>query len=73
MELKGVTLPEGNIEEMAEALVEEFVRMGFDEKKLFRLFTNPNYRTTHRIYREKGEEYVKELIEKVRTRWNFKQ
>ncbi len=70
MELTGVALPEGDMEEeAAEALVEEFVMMGFDDEQLLHLFKNPFYTKTHQIYLQKGEEYMRALIEKTRLRW----
>jgi len=71
MELVGVGVPEGDVREMAECLVEEFVRMGIGDEELFALFKSPFYTATHRIYREMGEESVKALIGKVRARWGF--
>ena len=35
------------------------------------LFTSPMFLATHRIYRQKGEGYVRELIRKTRERWRF--
>ncbi len=69
MELIGVALPEGDMEAAAEALVEEFVRMGFDDEQLLHLFKNPFYTGTPQIYQQTGEEYVRALIEKIRLRW----
>jgi DNA-binding LacI/PurR family transcriptional regulator len=69
MELTGVALPGGDMEEAAEALVEEFVRMGFDDAHLLHLFKSPFYTGTHQIYQQKGEEYVRALIKKIRLRW----
>jgi len=56
MELVGGGVPEGDVREMAECLVEEFVRMGIGDEELFALFKSPFYTATHRIYREIGEE-----------------
>ncbi len=69
MELVGVALGEGSIEEMAECLVEEYIRDGWDDENLLCLFRDPFYRATYQIYQEKGEEYVLALIGKVRQRW----
>jgi hypothetical protein len=72
-ELVGMVVPgeEGQLEAMAEALVEEFVMLGWNEKRLITLFVNPFYLATHRIYRQKGEEYVQELIQQVCARWRI--
>ncbi len=66
MELVGVALPEGDLEQMAECLVEEYIRAGWDDESLLRLFRDPFYLATYRIYKEKGEEYVRRLIATVR-------
>ena len=73
MEMVGMVVPGDSetMDAMAEALVEEYVRMGWDEARLMPLFTNPMYLATHRIYREKGVAYVIELIHKVRNKWNI--
>lgn len=67
--LVGTAVPGADLDVMAESLVEEFVRMGMDDSALWRLFRSPNYRLTHAILRSKGEEYVRELIDRVRARW----
>ncbi len=69
MELVGVALGEGSIEEMAECLVEEYIRDGWDDENLLRLFRDPFYRATYRIYQEKGDEYIRALIGKTRQKW----
>ncbi|MFQ5657838.1 MAG: hypothetical protein ACE5G5_09880 [Candidatus Methylomirabilales bacterium] len=69
MELVGVGLPEGDPDYMAECLVEEFMLLGWNERQLMTLFTRPFFQTTHRIYREKGEDCVRALIQRVRDKW----
>lgn len=71
MELVAVALPEGELEGMAECLVEEFMRDGWDDEALLCLFRDPFYRATHRIYQEKGEDYVMALIAKLRRKWGY--
>ncbi len=70
MELVGVGLPEGDIDHMAECLIEEFMLLGWDERRLMTLFARPSFRTTHRIYQEKGEDHVRALIHRVRDEWS---
>lgn len=67
MQLVGMVLPgeQGQLEAMAECIVEEYVRMGWDERRLMTLFVKPMFMATHRIYRQKGEKYVQELIQKI--------
>lgn len=73
MGLVGMVLPgePGQLEAMAECLVEEYVRMGWDERRLMTLFVNPLFLASHRIYREKGEAYVLDLIRKTLGEWNL--
>ncbi|HSM58111.1 MAG TPA: hypothetical protein VK879_18285 [Candidatus Sulfomarinibacteraceae bacterium] len=70
-ELVGMVMPgdPGQTEAMAEALIEEFILLGWNEKRLMTLFTNPFYLATHRIYRQKGAAYVEALITKTCARW----
>ncbi len=72
MELVGMVLPAtpGQLEAMAEALVEEYVRLGWEEARLMGLFTQPFFMATYRIYRIKGEAYVRDLIRRVLERWH---
>ncbi len=70
MELVGVGLPQGDMDHMAECLIEEYMFLGWDERKLMTLFARPFFQTTHRIYREKGEDYVRALIHKVHDKWS---
>ena len=70
MELVGVGLPEGNIDQMAECLVEEYMLLGWNERQLMALFTRPFFQTTHRICRDKGEDYARALIKRVHDKWS---
>jgi hypothetical protein len=73
MGLVGMVLPgePGQLEAMAECFVEEYVRLGWDERRLMTLFTNPMFMATYRIYREKGEGFVRELISRMIKKWGF--
>jgi hypothetical protein len=75
LELVGMVLPgsPSTLEAMAEAIVEEYVRLGWNELRLMTLFVNPMFLATHRIYRQKGEAYVRELIRKTCARWRITQ
>ena len=75
LELVGMVLPgsPNTLEAMAEAIVEEYVRLGWNELRLMTLFVNPMFLATHRIYRQKGEAYVRELIRKTCARWRITQ
>ena len=71
MEMIGMVLPgePGQLEAMAECLVEEYVRLGWDARRLLTLFVNPMFMATHRIYQQKGEAYVHELIDRTCAKW----
>ena len=73
MELVGTLLPAeaGQLEAMAEALVEEYVRLGWSERRLITLFVNPTFLATHNIFRQKGEAYVLELIRRTLAKWTL--
>jgi hypothetical protein len=62
---------EGQLEAMAECIIDEYVRMGWDEQRLMTLFVNPMFMATYRIYRQKGEGYVRDLIRQTGTRYRF--
>ena len=72
MDLVGMVLPgeAGQVEAMAECIVEEYVRLGWDERRLFSLFVSPMFLATHRIYRQKGEGYVRQLIRETWRRFH---
>jgi pyrroline-5-carboxylate reductase len=72
MELVGMVMPggPGQLEAMAECLVEEYIRMGWDEERLMTLFKNPMFAGTFRVFRHKGEGYVRELIQNVSKKWS---
>lgn len=67
MELVGMVMPgvPGMLEAMATALVEEYVLLGWDETRLMTLFVNPLFLATHRIYRQKGDAYVRRLVQET--------
>jgi hypothetical protein len=71
MELTGMVLPgePGQLEAMAECFIDEYVRMGWGEQRLMTLFINPLFLGTHRVYRLKGEDYVRSLIRRTLARW----
>ena len=75
MGLVGTVLPgeEGTLEAMAETIVEEYVRLGWDPNRLMTLFVNPTFLGTHRIYQLKGKTYVQDLIRKTCAKWRVGQ
>jgi len=73
MELVGMVMPgeAAELEAMAETFVEEYVRLGWSEQRLITLFVNPTFLATHRVYRQKGEDYVRRLIQQTRAKYPF--
>jgi hypothetical protein len=71
MELRGVAFPGSALEEMAECMIEEYIKMGYDEEAILRFFQHPFYQATHLIYRERGEVYVKALIQRIKEKWGL--
>ncbi|MFQ5856264.1 MAG: hypothetical protein ACE5LU_11535 [Anaerolineae bacterium] len=74
LELVGTAMPDPDgtsLDEMARCLVEEYVRMGWDDRRLWTLFRNPFFGVTHSIYCQKGEDYVRDLIASVREQWGY--
>ena len=69
LELVGVGLEappdDAALNEMACAIVEEYMRMGWTGENIMRLFRNPAFHMTHNILRQKGEEYVQGLVGSV--------
>ncbi len=69
MALVGVGLERGPddqaLTEMAWCFVEEYARIGWSGDRILSLFRNPFYRGPHRILSLKGDEFVRDLIEKV--------
>lgn len=72
-ELVGMVIPseEGQDEVMAQAFIEEFILLGWGKKQLMTLFTSPLYLGTHRIYQEKGDGWVQDLIEETCVQWGI--
>ncbi|MBI4216621.1 MAG: hypothetical protein HY687_04450 [Chloroflexi bacterium] len=58
------------MEAMALCLVEEYLLLGWSDGELLSLFLNPCFRSTHSIYQSKGEEFVRSLIQAVRSQWS---
>lgn len=53
-------------EEMARTFIEEYMLLGWNDDEILEIFTDPFYYGTHHILQEKGEAFVKNLIQEVR-------
>ena len=56
-----------HIAEMAEAFIIEFKRMRWTDEAILAMFRNPFYAGPHYVYKERGEQYVVDLINSFRT------
>jgi hypothetical protein len=50
---------------MARAFIEEFALMGWSRDRLERMFRVPRYVAAHRVYLERGPDFVSALIDDV--------
>ena len=57
------------VREMAWVFAEEFARMGFDERRILRLFRTPFYAGAHRAFRALGETEVAAIIGQCVAAW----
>ena len=74
MQLRGAVMPDPDdtgMDEMARCVVEEYVRLGWSDERLWTLFRNPHFGVPHAIYQRKGEDYVLNLIASVREQWGY--
>lgn len=67
MEFTAAAFPGDTTDSMAECFVEEFMIQGFPDEAILRLFATPHFAGTHRVWRERGEGWVRELIARVRA------
>lgn len=66
-ELLMVPVPGGDPVLMATCLIEEYARIGMREEEILALFSRPVYQT-HALYLERGEAWVRTLIQAVLAR-----
>ncbi|HPA17251.1 MAG TPA: hypothetical protein PLU30_05855 [Verrucomicrobiae bacterium] len=71
LELNGAVVPcaEDNDEAMAIAFIEEFLLLNFTADGILDLFLNPAYIGPHRVFRNKGGDYVRDLIAQTLEPW----
>jgi hypothetical protein len=72
LEFVGMGIPAGPNadEDLARAVVEEYLLFGYDRDRLVRLFSDPYYAGTHRVWREKGQAFVERVIDDVLREWS---
>jgi hypothetical protein len=75
VELIGVQLPrqsEEQLRDMALCFAEEFVREGWDEARLFKMFHNPLYQGPYMAWKQKGDDFVNSVIKEAIKMWRPK-
>ena len=68
MEMVGVGLPGDTLDAMAECFIEEYAMLGHPDDAILQFFVNPFYAAPHALYGQKGDQYVRDLISRVRAR-----
>ena len=72
VEMIGVQLPgqsEKELRDMALCFAEEFVREGWGEEKLLKMFQSPFYQGPYLAWKQKGDEFVKSVIKEAINMW----
>jgi len=74
LELSGLAFytHEDTQREMAECFIQEFLLLGYNHKQLLALFRNPHYLGMNMVLQNKGEPFVKEVIQDVFACWGKK-
>ncbi len=49
-------------DEMARTFIQEYLTIGWDDQKIFKMFKKPSYVGPYSIYHQRGEKYVQKLI-----------
>ncbi len=67
MALVGHAMPgvPGGLELMAETVVDEYLRFGFDEERILTMFRTPFFAMTHAVWQQKGDAWCAALVERV--------
>jgi hypothetical protein len=65
----GIVTDEDTTNAMAECLVEEYLRLGYQPAQLLALFQNPFYTGLHLVLQRRGEAHVRALIADRFARW----
>lgn len=66
----GMLSNEQGFADMVEAIVEEYMMLGWPDRVILGMFRNPFYQLPHAVYRLKGEPYVQGVIRRVREMWS---
>lgn len=72
VEMMGLQLAgqsEAQLRDMALCFAEEFIREGWDEERLLKLFKNPFYKGPYLVFRQKGDPFVRSVILEALRMW----
>jgi hypothetical protein len=72
VEMIGMQLPnqtEEQLRDMALCFAEEFVREGWSEERLMKMFKNPFYQGPYLVWQQKGDDYVQSVIDDAVRMW----
>lgn len=72
IEMIGMELPnqsEEQLRDMALCFAEEFVREGWGEEQLMKLFKNPFYHGPHLVWKQKGDDFCRCVILEAVRMW----
>lgn len=56
------------VAEMAETFIDEYMTMGWTDMRILMTFASPLFRGPHIVYKDRGREYIEELIASTRER-----
>jgi hypothetical protein len=64
LELNGMAIlsSEDTTNDMAECFTEEFMRLGYDHRRILAMFANPHYLGPNLAFQQRGEAFIRDLI-----------
>lgn len=65
----GMACDPKEFDEMVEAVIEEFLLMGWTDRMVLQMFHTPFYQLPYSVLQQKGEAYVLEAMARVRKAW----
>lgn len=70
-ELNGFALltEEDTTDDMTECFIEEFMHLGYNHAQLLALFRNRHYIGMNMVLQNRGEPYVRDMIQQTFARW----
>lgn len=71
MQMNATEIPcdEKHFDEMVEAIIEEYLMMGWNDEQILKLFQHEFFQMTYAIRKKKGEEFIRNKIASVRSMW----